>query len=247
MCNFADKNMQIMQRLYLICISLFTACYFYSVVGQAQAVPNSHNKRAPTLDSIRLISSSLRMDSILRVRDSLEVLLLHTTQTYQQVERVVSSLPHQSKYLDSLPSVLPVDLPIEKFRVSSPFGIRKHPIHQKLRFHGGVDVRAPLGMVVKATAPGIVRQVGYDPTLGAFVRLQHAFGFETVYGHLKGYCVRLGQHIGQNEQIGKVGRTGLTTGPHLHYTIKKNGSIVDPFQFCFLLRHRLWLYENSKT
>ncbi len=187
-------------------------------------------------------------DSLLRVRDSLEVVLLRTTETYQQVERLVASFPPESKYLNLLPSVLPVDVPLQAFRISSPFGLRLHPIHQQTRFHGGVDVKAPLGMPVKATAAGVVKRVGHDPALGVFVQLQHAFGFETTYGHLTGYCVKPGQSLTRNQELGRVGQTGLATGAHLHYMIKKNGSVVDPFDFCFLLRRRIWFYEEkSKT
>lgn len=189
---------------------------------------------------------SFAQDSLQRKRDSLEIQLLRTSQTYSQVVQLIRLFPAQSASLALLPCVLPVDLPIETFRVVSPFGIRRHPILKQVRFHGGVDVRAKLGTPVKATATGTVSQVGFDRTLGVFVRLQHAFGFETVYGHLKGFCVKPGQVIALNEEIGRVGQTGMTTGSHLHYVIKKNGSVIDPFQFCFLLRHRLWLYQSTK-
>ena len=100
-------------------------------------------------------------------------------------------------------------------------------------------------MAVRATADGIVHQVGHDPSLGVFVRIRHAFGFETTYGHLSGYRVKAGQPVKRSEEIGRVGKTGMATGPHLHYTIKKNGSVVDPFEFCFLLRRRLWIYQSA--
>lgn len=170
--------------------------------------------------------------------------MLRTTQSYQQVERLLNSLP--AYRLNLLPSVLPVNVPIDRFRVSSRFGYRIHPIHRQTRFHRGVDVSAPLGMVVKATAEGVVKRVGHNPALGVFVQVQHAFGFETIYGHLSGYCVRPSQLVSRNQELGRVGKTGLATAPHLHYSIKKNGSDVDPFNFCFLLRRRLYL-EKSKT
>ena len=187
-------------------------------------------------------------DSLNRIQDSLEVALLKTSHTYQQVERLLATLPRDSRYLDKLPSVLPVELPIDSFRVTSPFGLRKHPVLGTARFHAGLDVKAPLGMRVRATALGVVSRVGHSPNLGAFVQIRHAFGFETTFGHLTGYCVQPGQTVRRFDEIGRVGKTGLTTGPHLHYALKKNGSIVDPFFFCFLLRRRLLFYdEKSKA
>lgn len=199
----------------------------------------------------RIVASNKRaeatLDSAGRVLDSLEISLLRTARTYQQIERLLTTLPAQSPFLNLLPSVLPVEVILDSFRITSPFGMRRHPIHQWGQFHGGVDVAAPLGMIVKGTAAGIVKRVGHDPALGIFVQLQHAFGFETTYGHLSGFCVKPGQRVKRNQEIGRVGRTGLATGPHLHYVIKKNGSMVDPFDFCFLLRRRLWLYKASNV
>lgn len=201
---------------------------------------------AQSLDSA-LTEDTTRLSEQL-IRDSLETAMLQTSVTYRQVERLLRSLPAYSSQLNLIPSVLPIDVPLIRFRVSSQFGYRFHPVHQRASFHRGVDVVAPVGMIVKATAHGIVKRVGHDPALGTFVQLRHAFGFETIYGHLSGYCVRPGQTVGRNQELGRVGRTGLTTGPHLHYSIKKNGSDVDPFGFCFLLRRRLQFYlEKSKT
>lgn len=185
------------------------------------------------------------VDSIAILRDSLEIDMLRISQNYEQVERILRRFPLQLRNLVLMPSVLPIDLPIEAFAISSPYGIRVHPVRKQIQLHAGIDVKAPLGKPVKATAAGVVTQVGMDLTLGVFVRIRHAFGFETTYGHLSGYCVKRGQSVGRSELIGKVGQTGLATGPHLHYTITKNGSLVDPFYFCFLLRRRLSLYQNT--
>lgn len=201
-----------------------------------------------TLTALWLLIGSFVLESQgqgLTRLDSMEIALLKTTRTYEQVTRIVKVIPAESNYLLLLPSVLPVDLPVQAFRITSPFGKRYHPIHRQTRFHEGVDVRADMGMIVKATAPGVVKRVGHHPVLGVFVELRHAFGFETTYGHLSGYCVKPGQSVERNQEVGRVGKTGLTTGPHLHYVIKKNGSVVDPYGFCFLLRHRLWLLQSS--
>ena len=232
---------------FRLTVFLLPLALSFGHAGFGQA--GSDKRKTPTLpaDSLYQLPVHVYEDSIQHVQDSLEVTMLKTSQTYQQIERLVISLPPRSVFLDSLPAVLPIDVPIERFRISSPFGFRMHPIHKSRRFHAGVDVKAPAGMLVKATAPGKVVEVGYDADLGAFVRLQHAFGFETVYGHLRGYCVKPGQPVALNQELGRVGRSGLATGFHLHYMIKKNGSTVDPFYFCFLLRRRLWLYERSNV
>ncbi len=187
------------------------------------------------------------IDSFPAVQDSMEVTLLNTAVSYAQIEQMLPYFPPESKQVNRLPSVLPVDLPIEAFQVTSPFGPRSHPIRQHTQFHAGIDVRAAPGQVVKATAEGWVVRAGYDAGLGAYVHIRHGFGFETVYGHLSAFCVRPGDAVVRNQEIGRVGSTGQTTGPHLHYVIKKNGSAIDPFSFCFLLRHRLRLYEKSNT
>lgn len=246
MCIFVAENMLLMHIASMLHTCLWLCLAFGAHCSVTQSVEFDPITRADdTLSVDHFIPLS---DSAMRVGDSLEVVLLKTTQTYQHVERLLNFFPPDSRYLDLLPSVLPVDLPIQAFRINSPFGLRRHPIHWQARFHAGVDVKAPLGMAVKATAEAIVKRVGYEPGLGVFVQLQHAFGFETTYGHLTGYCVKPGQVVKRNQEIGRVGQTGLATGPHLHYRIKKNGSVVDPFDFCFLLRRRLWFYEEkSKT
>lgn len=197
---------------------------------------------------VPVIDSSLRRDEMapLVTDDTLAWQQLQQLTGYAQLDRLVQQLPITAACLNQLPSILPVALPLRAFEVSSGFGMRRHPVLKQVRLHGGVDVRAPQGMVVKATAPGRVIQTGYKAGLGAFVRIEHGFGFETIYGHLSGYCVRMGELVNRHQQIGRVGASGLTTGPHLHYVIKKNGSAVDPFFFCFLLRRRLYLAQRVR-
>ncbi len=194
-----------------------------------------------------IVAGQVVKDSLpaLRGIDLMEVALLRTTRTYQQLERVMAVTGPDCLFLDLLPGVLPLDLPINAFAVTSPFGVRYHPIHLQRHFHGGIDVKGRSGLPVKATAPGFVTQVGYQSSIGLFVQVQHAYGFETVYGHLASHCVKVGQRVSINDEIGRVGQTGLTTGPHLHYVIKKNGSNVDPYAFCFLLRRRHFLLHQS--
>jgi murein DD-endopeptidase MepM/ murein hydrolase activator NlpD len=118
--------------------------------------------------------------------------------------------------------------------VSSRFSkARMHPVLRIVRPHLGVDYRAPAGSAVVAVSNGVVVSAGWSGDAGRLVHLRHPGGYETFYMHLSSTAVRAGQRVGQGELIGRVGTTGLSTGPHLDYRIKKNGAYVNP-----LLLHR---------
>ena len=105
---------------------------------------------------------------------------------------------------------------------------RMHPILRTLRPHLGVDYGAPAGSPVIAVANGVVVSSGWSGEGGLMVHLRHASGYETFYMHLSAILVRAGQHVGQGDLVGKVGMTGLATGPHLDYRVRKNGTPLNP-------------------
>ena len=105
---------------------------------------------------------------------------------------------------------------------------RLHPVLREYRAHLGVDYRAPTGSPVIAVADGLVLSAGSSGGSGNMVHLRHASGFETQYLHLSSIAVRAGAHVHQGDLVGRVGATGLATGPHLDYRVKKNGSYIDP-------------------
>ncbi|OLC80043.1 MAG: hypothetical protein AUH72_12935 [Acidobacteria bacterium 13_1_40CM_4_65_8] len=105
---------------------------------------------------------------------------------------------------------------------------RLHPVLHEYRAHLGVDYRAPAGSPVVAVANGTVVAAGTSGGSGRMVHLRHANGYETQYLHLSSIAVRSGAHVRQGELIGRVGATGLATGPHLDYRLKKNGAFVNP-------------------
>ena len=102
-----------------------------------------------------------------------------------------------------------------------------HPILNVVRPHFGVDYAAPAGTPVGASADGVVAQAGWSGGYGQMVRLRHANGYETLYGHLSRIHVRVGQRVAQGDRIGTVGDTGLATAPHLDYRMLRNGSFVN--------------------
>jgi murein DD-endopeptidase MepM/ murein hydrolase activator NlpD len=121
--------------------------------------------------------------------------------------------------------------PLRFTRISSRFtGSRLHPILRVVRAHLGVDYAAPAGTPVHAASGGVVVAAGWAGGYGKTVRLRHANGYETLYGHLSRLAVRAGQRVAQGDPIGAVGSTGLATGPHLDYRMARNGQFVDPLR-----------------
>jgi murein DD-endopeptidase MepM/ murein hydrolase activator NlpD len=114
-------------------------------------------------------------------------------------------------------------------RITSRFSSsRKHPILGYTRAHNGVDYSAPTGAPVASVAPGAVTFAGWTNGGGRTVRVRHNNGYESEYLHLSAIDVRAGQHVSQGDVVGKVGATGLATGPHLHYGLRRNGGYVNP-------------------
>jgi murein DD-endopeptidase MepM/ murein hydrolase activator NlpD len=121
--------------------------------------------------------------------------------------------------------------PLRFTRISSRFSrSRLHPVLNVRRPHLGVDYAAPRGTPVSATGDGVVVAAGWDGGYGKAVRIRHANGYETLYGHLSRIDVRRGQRVSQGARVGAVGATGLATGPHLDYRMRRDGRFIDPLR-----------------
>ncbi|MCL9769353.1 peptidoglycan DD-metalloendopeptidase family protein [Flavobacterium sp. HXWNR69] len=121
--------------------------------------------------------------------------------------------------------------PLDYFRISSRFsGRRFHPVQMRFKAHNGTDYAAPHGTPIKTTASGIVERTGYTSGNGNYVKVRHSSTYATQYLHMSKILVRNGQRVTQGQVIGKVGSTGLATGPHVCYRFWKNGVQVDPLR-----------------
>jgi murein DD-endopeptidase MepM/ murein hydrolase activator NlpD len=112
--------------------------------------------------------------------------------------------------------------------ISSPYGFRRSPFTGVRQFHSGLDISSPMGNPVRAAMSGRVSAAGYDNVLGNYVAITHHSGYRTLYGHMSVVRVKAGAYVGTGERIGDIGSTGLSTGPHLHFTVFKNGITVNP-------------------
>lgn len=116
-------------------------------------------------------------------------------------------------------------------RVTSPFGYRVHPVLKTRRLHNGIDIGASHGSSIIAAGSGTVIGAAYNSSMGNYVMISHGNGITTVYMHCSSLLVRSGQKVTRGQQIARVGSTGLSTGPHLHFSVMKNGSYVNPWNY----------------
>jgi murein DD-endopeptidase MepM/ murein hydrolase activator NlpD len=112
--------------------------------------------------------------------------------------------------------------------ITSSYGFRNSPFTGVRQFHSGLDIGSPAGTPIRAAMSGRVSAVGWDDSFGNYVVVSHHSGYRTLYAHLSLVRVKSGAYVGTGERIGDVGSTGLSTGPHLHFTVYKNGVTVNP-------------------
>ncbi|MCP4313976.1 MAG: M23 family metallopeptidase [Bacteroidetes bacterium] len=169
-------------------------------------------------------------------------LLIRTNLIIDQVERklvvqstsfdeVIEMAWTKEERLAARPAIQPISLK-ELTRFGSRFGVRFHPILKVVRPHEGIDLSARRGTAIFATADGTVVQAGYRAGgFGKKVLLDHGYGYRTLYGHCNEVLVKPGQEVSRGEVIARVGSTGLSKAPHLHYEVHVNGRPVDPINY----------------
>jgi murein DD-endopeptidase MepM/ murein hydrolase activator NlpD len=143
-----------------------------------------------------------------------------------RLDQVEHRLEERLRWFSSTPSITPV-----KGIVTSGFGARRDPIHGAAAYHPAIDIAAPPGRPVHATADGIVTQAADLGMLGNAVTLSHGFGVLTRYGHMSRLAVEPGQTVKRGDVVGFVGNTGRSTGYHLHYEVHVDGEAINPLAY----------------
>ncbi len=161
---------------------------------------------------------------------ALEVLLLNRADKFEKMIPIIENMQSFSPNFNFIPAMMPCK-PNSYKRLSSGFGYRVHPVRKTVRLHAGLDIAAEMGTNAYATANGVVTASEYKGGYGNTIVIKHPFGFETLFGHLSARFVHVGQAVTRGEIIGAVGSTGLSTGPHLHYEVHKNGNKINPIAF----------------
>jgi murein DD-endopeptidase MepM/ murein hydrolase activator NlpD len=159
------------------------------------------------------------------------------TKAYLSASAVLSQLDGLTATVRHVPLAMPVS--DAQFDRSSGFGARVDPINGRYSFHPGVDLAGPWGAKVVSTAAGTVVFAGYRGGYGNMVEIDHGMGLHTRYGHLSRITVRQGAHVERGTDIGRVGSTGRSTGPHVHYEVLYDNAVRNPSSFIEAGRHVL--------
>ncbi len=149
----------------------------------------------------------------------------------RSLETLIESIHKKKKVFLAVPVAYPIAK--EQAQIVSGFGMRDHPILKERRMHNGIDIKAPVGTAVVATANGKVIKTEDKPGYGRSCVIQHDFGFQTRYAHMVRMTVGINSYVRKGEQIGFVGNTGLSVAAHLHYEVIKNGQPLNPSYFIF--------------
>ncbi len=149
--------------------------------------------------------------------------------SYDELEDMIRN---KEAMLAAIPAIQPVSNK-DLTRLSSGFGYRIHPIYKTVKMHEGLDFTCPRGTEVYATGDGVVEKAKRSRGYGNEVIINHGFGYKSHYAHLQKYIVHPGQKVKRGELIGYVGSTGLSTAPHLHYEIIKDGVKINPINYFY--------------
>jgi murein DD-endopeptidase MepM/ murein hydrolase activator NlpD len=170
---------------------------------------------------------NLLLETFLNLDDLTRKLVVQS----KSFDQVIDLAKHKEQILAARPAIQPVSIK-ELTRFGSAFGMRLHPILKTWRPHDGIDLTAPRGTKIYATADGVVKQAEY--TTGGYGRkilIDHGYGYTTVYGHCSKILVSRGQQVKRGEVIGEVGNTGLSTTSHLHYEVRIFNKPVNPIYY----------------
>lgn len=139
-------------------------------------------------------------------------------------------------------------MPVKNSRITSGFGMRKHPLNGLRKMHKGIDFAAPMGSAVYATDDGNISFIGYNKGYGKYIKIRHNNSYTTLYAHLNAVHLNIKHNsfVKKGQVIGYVGRTGNTTGPHLHYEVMFNNTNIDPMKIITTDRKRLSVKEMEK-
>ncbi|MDE7180761.1 MAG: M23 family metallopeptidase [Muribaculaceae bacterium] len=206
---------------------------FYRVMMQME--PLSHSQRFAGLDNEKRYKALSKIPDASLVTLLTQRLDLFDRQLYAQslsFDQLKKAASEQKDKLSHIPSILPIN--IKDYSMSSGYGYRRDPVYGSTKFHEGLDFAASVGTPVYATADGVVEAAERKSAYGNCVEISHGYNYLTRYAHLNEILVKPGQTVKRGDLIAKVGSTGKSTGPHLHYEVRFKDQPQNPVNYYFM-------------
>ncbi|MFO7939669.1 MAG: M23 family metallopeptidase [Bacteroidales bacterium] len=206
----------------------------YRVIFEAEPLPPSVRRAGyGGVSDYQDITGYQNAELVQNTAKKLDQIMKQVVVQSRSYDHLVDMARNKEEMMASIPAVMPVSNK-DLTRTASGWGWRIHPIYKIRKFHEGMDFTAPTGTEIYSTGDGVVEEVqsskrGY----GKKIIVNHGYGYKTLYAHLNGFNVREGQKVKRGDVLGFVGSTGLSTAPHLHYEVHKDGVAVNPIHYYF--------------
>lgn len=206
----------------------------YRVIFEAEPVPSSVRKAGyGGVDRYARLDGYVYSKLLIQTTEKLDQITSQLVVQSKSFDHVFELAKNKAAFLASIPAIQPVSNK-DLLRLSSYYGNRMDPFYKVMKFHEGVDFSAPVGTDIYATGDGVVVSVDKSKNqYGNSVLVDHGFTYETFYAHCSTILVKPGQKVKRGQVIATVGNTGKSTGPHLHYEVRKNGRALNPINFFF--------------
>ncbi len=206
----------------------------YRVIFQADPIPSAIRQAGYAgTNRYEELMDLADADLVINTTQKLDVLSKQLYIQSNSFDDVVELCKNHEERLRCIPAIQPVANKNLKYTASG-YGTRIDPIYGTTRFHAGMDFSAKPGTDVYATADGTVVKMGWQTGYGNTIVIDHGFGYQTLYAHLKEFRTKRGKRVVRGEVIGGVGNTGKSTGPHLHYEVHVKGQVVNPVNYYFM-------------
>ncbi|MCF8230417.1 MAG: M23 family metallopeptidase [Bacteroidales bacterium] len=206
----------------------------YRVIFEAEPVlPSVRKAGFGGADRYARLDGYQNSDVIIETAKTLDKLTSQVAVQSESFDEVFRMAKNKAEMLASIPAIQPVSNK-DLRRLSSYYGYRIDPFYKVTKFHPGLDFSAPTGTEIYATGDGVVSRVRFSKRgYGNTVMIDHGYGFETLYAHISEFEVKKGEKVKRGQLIARVGNTGKSTAPHLHYEIHKNNKTVNPIYYFF--------------
>lgn len=205
----------------------------YRVIFETEPIPSTVRKGGfGGVDKYAKLEGYKNSDLVIETSKNLDLIARRLYVQSKSFDDVFNLAKNKNQMLLSIPAIQPISDAYK--RICSGFGYRLHPIYKTLHMHTGIDFMAARGTPIYATGDGtVISPTGNESGYGTVCLINHGFGYVTLYGHMSKMIVRPGEKIKRGQTVGYVGSTGLSTAPHLHYEVIKNGIKINPINYFF--------------